>query len=308
MSVQAPSGGAWEVVTSLGREAGGPEAWPAYFARHARTFRMASSLFPPEDRRLVTGVYAFCRFTDDLVDDPGDRVSLADVRERLHAWAELAASAYAGARTGIPLLDDVLGEARRRDVSWRYPAALLEGVDMDLRPVRFPDWESLEKYTFCVAGAVGGWLTQLFGIFEEETLQEAHALGHGMQITNIARDVGEDWARGRLYVPEALLGKHGMEARDVGRLTDAPGPMPAWYVDVVEALIAKADAYYERAWPGIRKLPGSFRRPVAAAASAYRGIHREIRRNGHDNLRRRAHTSRARKVALAAVGLWRSRL
>ena len=84
-------------------------------------------------------------------------------------------------------LPEVVGTAGRRGVSWRYPEALLEGVGMDLTVTRYPDWESLERYTFCVAGAVGGWLTQLFGLHDESLLEKAHALGHGMQITNIVR-------------------------------------------------------------------------------------------------------------------------
>jgi phytoene synthase len=127
-----------------------------------------------------------------------------------------------------------------------------------------------------------------------------------MQITNIVRDVGEDWARGRLYLPGALLQSHGLAEGDIGRLAEGSGPLPSAYVDVVEAMIARADAYYEHAWPGIRALPGFFRRPVAAAASAYRGIHREVRRNGYDNLRRRAHTSMRAKLALVVGGLLRA--
>jgi phytoene synthase len=302
-----PQAGAIAEVTALARSAGGPDAWPAYFAHHAKTFRLAARLFPAAEAELVAGVYAFCRFTDDLVDEPHDAASDQRVRERLTAWTELTARAHGGEITEIPLLDEVLGEARRRGVSWKYPEALLEGVGMDLTVTRYPDWRTLERYTFCVAGAVGGWLTQLFGLHDPELLDQAHALGHGMQITNIVRDVGEDWARDRVYVPETLLAGHGLTADDIGRLARTQAPMPGAYVEMTEALIQAADAYYERAWPGIRALPGFFRRPVAAAAAAYRGIHREVRKNGYDNLRHRAHTSTVAKLVLAAGGLIRSR-
>lgn len=179
---------------------------------------------------------------------------------------------------------------------------------MDLTATRYADWPTLERYTFCVAGAVGGWLTQLFGLHDPELLDQAHALGHGMQITNIVRDVGEDWARDRVYLPETLLAAHGLAAEDIGKLIRTRDPLPRSYVEVTEAMIHAADAYYERAWPGIRVLPGFFRRPVAAAAAAYRGIHREVKRNGYDNLRRRAYTSTAAKLVLALKGLIRARL
>lgn len=293
-------------VVGLARAAGGPEAWEGYFAHHARTFRMAARLFPAAEARLVSGVYAFCRFTDDLVDEPGEGASESRVRARLEAWTSLAERSFRGEAVGIPLLDEVLGDASSRGVAWDYPAALLEGVGMDLTHSRYPDWETLERYTFCVAGAVGGWLTQLFGLHDPALLERAHALGHGMQLTNIVRDVGEDWTRGRVYLPATLLASHGLEADDIGRLMDAPRPLPSNWVAVVEAVMAAADDRYRHAWPGIRRLPGYFRRPVAAAAAAYRGIHREVRRNDHDNLARRGRTSRLTKLVLAAGGLLRS--
>jgi phytoene synthase len=290
-------------VAALARSVGGPEAWPSYFGRHAKTFRFASRLFPREQAGLIAGVYAFCRFTDDLVDAPGDAVG-ADVLEVwLEAWAHMARTAFEGRATGVPLLDVVLGEAGRRGVSWRYPDALLAGVGMDLTRSRYPDWATLEEYTFGVAGAVGGWTTQLFGIHDEALLARAHALGHGMQLTNIARDVGEDWQRGRVYLPSELLSEHGLDPADVGRLASVRGPLPSSWRNLTEGLLQRAERRYEEAWPGIRALPGWYGRPVAVAAQAYRGIHAEIRRNGYDNLRRRASTSTSTKLLLAASGL-----
>lgn len=286
---------------------GGPEAWPGYFGAHAKTFRFAARLFPREQASLVSGVYAYCRFTDDLVDEPFDGADAEVVAARLEAWSHLTRVAFEGHATGVPLLDVVLGEAARRGVSWRYPDALLAGVGQDLARVRYTDWPELETYTFGVAGAVGGWITQLFGIHDERLLQRAHALGHGMQLTNIARDVGEDLTSGRLYLPLRLLHAHGLTEGELRRLAATVQPLPPGYRGMVEELLARAEAYYEEAWPGIRALPGWYRRPVAVAAEAYRGIHPEIRASGYDNLRRRASTGTAAKLLLAASGLARSR-
>jgi phytoene synthase len=267
---------------------------------------MASRLFPRDEGASVAGVYAFCRFTDDLVDEPHDGAPPEEILDRLDAWRTLAHRGYVGEITGVPLVDTVMGEARRCGVSWLYPEALLDGVAMDLAGRRYADWDALEQYTFGVAGAVGGWMSQLFGIRDRDTLERAHALGHGMQLTNIVRDVGEDWRRGRVYLPDTVLHDHGLTLEDVGALMQRDGPLPGPYIDVVEATIARADAYYEHAWPAIRTLPGFFRRPVAAAAEAYRGIHQAVRRNRYDNLNRRAHTSRLARIALAIRGLIRA--
>lgn len=293
-------------VAALAQSVGGPEAWPTYFGRHAKTFRFASRFFSREKGSLVAGLYAFCRFTDDLVDAPGDAVPAEVVEAWLEAWAQMARSAFEGHTTGVPLLDVVMGEAGRRGVSWRYPDALMAGVGMDLTPARYPDWAALEEYTFGVAGAVGGWVTQLFGIHDEALLARAHALGHGMQLTNIARDVGEDWERGRVYLPLDLLREHGLAPADIGALAQSRGPLPCSWRTMTEALLVRAEERYEEAWPGIRALPGWYRRPVAVAAQAYRGIHAEIRRSGYDNLRRRASTGASAKLVLAASGLVRA--
>ena len=296
---------AWEVM-EMARAVGGPDGWASLFGRHARTFRFAARLFPREHGGLVRGLYAYCRFTDDLVDETDPEVDGERVRGRVEAWKAATRAAFAGEATGVPLLDEVVGEAGRRGVSWRYPDALLAGVAMDLSPAPFADWARLEAYTFGVAGAVGGWMTQLFGLDDPELLDAAHALGHAMQLTNIVRDVGEDLARGRLYLPLHLLEAHGLDRAALEALRLAPRPLPEAYRRVVDAVMARADGWYAHAWPGIRRLPPWFRRPVAVAAEAYRGIQREVRRAGHDNLRRRAHTSFPVKLVLASRGLARA--
>jgi 15-cis-phytoene synthase len=293
-------------VRSQALALGGPEQWPAYFGRHAKTFRLASRLFPADAAGMISGVYAFCRFTDDLVDDPVGAAGPEPVRERLSVWRTLTEQAWAGRPTGIPVLDEVIGGAAARGVSMRYPLALLDGVEMDLDRASYESWRQLEQYTFCVAGAVGGWLTQGFGFHDPTLLHCAHSLGHAMQLTNIARDVGEDWERGRVYVPLELFAAHDLDPSDLGMLPGPGTPMPGAWIRVVETLLSRADAHYARAWPGIHALPGWYRRPVAAAATAYRGIHDEIRGNGYDNLTRRAHTSRSRKLWLATMGVARS--
>jgi 15-cis-phytoene synthase len=306
LQVRASTPAAIDEVRGFALELGGPERWRTYFGEHAKTFRLAARLFPEDAARTVAGVYAYCRFTDDLVDEPADGAGADRVRARLAAWRMLTEAAWDGEETGIPLLDGVIADAARSGVSRRYPMALLDGVAMDLERTRYQTWHDLERYTFGVAGAVGGWLTQAFGIHDAALLERAHDLGHAMQLTNIARDVGEDLARGRLYVPVRVLHEHGLSPGDLDGIAASGGPPPVSYTEVVEALLARADAYYGRAWPAIGALPSWYRRPVAAAAAAYRGIHDEIRRNDYDNLRRRAHTSTVRKILLAAGGIARA--
>jgi phytoene synthase len=290
-------------VRSWAKSLGGPREWSAYFGEHARTFHLAARLFPPREAGLVAGLYAYCRFTDDLVDDPHDTPTDDALGIRLELWREWSMAAFDGQLSGIPVVDIVLSTAAQRGVSRIYPDALIDGVAMDLAPRAYATWADLERYTFGVAGAVGGWLCQLFDIHDPDLLERAHALGHGMQLTNIARDVGEDLERGRVYLPTELLDAHQLTAADIAEMARGERPVSDAYRAAVRDLLTRAEGYYDVAWPGIRELPGFFRRPVAAAAAAYRGIHREIRRNGYDNLTQRAYTSLGRKLYLAGTGL-----
>ena len=316
-------------------------AWGGYFARNSRTFSFASLLLPPPERRLVREIYAFCRFTDDLVDGgpsgrdgragrseggagrndggpgrsdgeagwsderPGRREgrgTAARSYRTLDAWEHLCRAAYEGDVTGIPLVDTVMGEMARRRIPFALAAELIAGVRMDVEPRRYRSMEELRRYTYRVASVVGAWLTQAFGVRDPWVLERAHALGHAMQLTNIIRDVGEDLALGRVYLPADRMAAHNLSRASLVRMRGR-GALDAGYPALIEEMMAEADAHYEMAREGIPHLPTSFQRPVAVAAEAYRGIQDRVRANGYDNLTRRAYTSRRRKVVLAARGL-----
>ncbi|MDT8341648.1 MAG: squalene/phytoene synthase family protein, partial [Longimicrobiales bacterium] len=145
-------------------------------------------------------------------------------------------------------------------------------------------------------------VTELFGLHDRALLERAYALGHAMQLTNILRDVGEDWRRGRLYLPTEELARFGLGWDDVGALAER-GEVPAGWAAFTEHLMAAAERQYAWAFEAVPALPPFYRRTVAVAARVYRGIHDEIRRNGYDNGTLRAHTSLLRKVRLGAQGL-----
>jgi 15-cis-phytoene synthase len=139
---------------------------------------------------------------------------------------------------------------------------------------------------------------------QPEVLERAASLGHAMQLTNILRDVGEDWRAGRLYLPAELLARHGLAEADLAAMHDGVRPIDPRYRALLGELMEEAEQEYTRAFAAIPSLPPAFQGPVAVAARVYRGIHAEIRRRGYDNLRRRAHTSTAAKLGLAARALW----
>jgi 15-cis-phytoene synthase len=276
--------------------------WERLMAEHARSFRFAARLFPADRREQVVGVYAWCRYTDDLVDEAD--LPPRELEARLDAWLDLSRRAYDGEPTGNVMADRVMGEMRAAGVPFGYAAELIEGMRMDVRGTSYGTLAELRVYTYRVASVVGLWVTELFGIRDPWMLDRAAALGHAMQLTNILRDVGEDLRRGRLYLPTTWLAGHGLDRRDLEGMMHS-GRIEPEYRQLVERLLRVAEDEYELAAPAIDRLPAFYRRPVAVAAHVYRGIHASLRRNGYDNLNRRAHTSLADKFRLGVAALGR---
>jgi 15-cis-phytoene synthase len=227
-----------------------------------------------------------------------------ELEARLDAWLNLSRRAYDGEPTGNVMADRVMGEMRAAGVPFGYAAELIEGMRMDVRGTGYGTLAELRIYTYRVASVVGLWVTELFGIRDPWMLDRAASLGHAMQLTNILRDVGEDLRRGRLYLPTTWLAGHGLDRRDLEGMMHS-GRIESEYQHLVERLLRVAEDEYELASPAIDRLPAFYRRPVAVAAHVYRGIHASLRRNGYDNLNRRAHTSLADKFRLGVAALGR---
>jgi phytoene synthase len=285
-------------VPSLG-ELGNPRA---YLARHSRSFRFAAALLRGPERDRVVRVYAWCRFTDDLVD--GTTPGTADAGARLDEWMAVSRAAYDGRPSGVALIDRVMGDMAERSIPFKYAEALGVGMRSDLQFSPFADMDHLRIYTYRVAGVVGQWLTELHDVHDPWMLDRAAALGHAMQLTNILRDVGEDWDRGRVYLPTASLDRHGVSLRDLGAMRRGERPVTGAYRDLVEDLMDQTMRDYRLAREALPGLPPAFRRSVAVAAAVYEGILTAIRRNGYDNFGQRAFTTTTRKMALAAEALW----
>lgn len=281
-----------------------PAADPiAYLAGNSRSFRFATRFLPGDEARRIAEVYAFCRFTDDLVDG-APVVPAEEVAERLGEWEYLARRAHAGVATGIPLLDGPLGRTGRLEVGFRYAQALIDGMRMDLAPRRYANLEELGLYAYRVAGAVGQWLTELAGVRGAWALERAADLGQAMQITNVLRDVGEDWRRGRLYLPLDVMARHGFAPDSLAEASRWGGEPPLAWRSLMEELMEVAERHYRSALQGIPCLPGYFQRPVLVAALVYREIHEALRQNGYDNIGRRAVVSPAAKIAVGCRALW----
>jgi phytoene synthase len=267
-----------------------------FFAHHSRSFSFAARLLPAEFRPTVQAIYAFCRVTDDLVDEPDD--APLPPLHLLERWEALARAAQRGTRTGVRVIDEALYNAP----TFEYAAQLIEGMRMDARNVRYGSMRELHVYTHRVAGVVGQWLIAAHGVRDPWLLERAARLGHAMQLTNILRDVGEDWRRGRFYLPADRMRAHGVTFSDIEWLAAAGHVSPA-YRALIDDMLMEADAAYADAYEAIPRLPRALQRGMYAAALIYHALHESLRANGYNNGTRRATTTWLTKVRRAIPAL-----
>jgi phytoene synthase len=259
----------------------------------SRSFFVASLFLPRAVCEPAAALYAFCRCADDAVDLSGDaRAALARLHERLdRVYAERP----------LPMAADrALADIVRRFALPRALLdALLEGFSWDAAGRGYETFADLTDYAARVAGAVGAMMAMLMGARAAAVVARACDLGVAMQLSNIARDVGEDARAGRLYLPMGWL-------REVGVEPDAwladPVFTPAIGV-VVQRLLRAADGLYARAEAGIAGLPFACRPGITAARLLYAEIGRAVERQGLDSVSRRAFVPGRRKLALLAGGL-----
>jgi 15-cis-phytoene synthase len=264
----------------------------ALTAKNSRSFFIASSLLPRGKREAVRALYAFCRISDDLVDCPTD-----DGPRKLAEWRTRALE-------GDPLHHDLVAAAwvdarSRYQIPRPYVAQLLDGVERDFSQVRYQTFDELALYCYSVASTVGLMSMHIIGYSGAEAIPDAVKLGVALQLTNILRDVGEDWLNGRVYLPQDELRAFGLSESDLaaGQVTDR-------WRDFMRFQIARARQLYRESLPGVELLHRSGQHAIAAAATIYAAILDDIEANDYDVFSRRAYVDTARKLGHLARTWW----
>jgi len=250
------------------------------------SFHAASKLLPTKVRDPALALYAFCRLADDEVDE-GDYQAGAVLRlqERLDA-------AYAGKPHNAPEDRAFTAIIEEFDMPRALPDALLEGLAWDAAEHRYDTLSGVRDYSARVASAVGAMMCVLMRVRDPDALARACDLGIAMQLTNIARDVGEDARMGRIYLPLDWLTEAGIDP--VNFVHD---PLPTDDVRrMVKRLLHEADRLYRRSEAGIDVLPLRARTGIWASRLIYAGIGKQLRRQGFDSISMRARTTRRQKL------------
>ncbi len=270
--------------------------------RYAKTFYFASIFLPAPKRNACYAVYAFCRYIDDLVDTStaaGAKPNRTTIDRTIAEWQRRLDHVYAG-----DLVDDAVmiawGDTLQQfKIDRHLPSQLVEGVMTDLRPsVRFDTFDELRSYCYKVASVVGLMTSAIFGYTDARAKEHAIDLGIAMQLTNILRDVGEDYQNGRIYIPREDLERFGLDERNIASHRVCPR-----FRDLMCFQVARAHNHYERADRGIPMLDRDSRLTVTLMSHNYRRILTVIEHNGYDVYSSRASVPLHRKL-MAIPTLW----
>jgi 15-cis-phytoene synthase len=262
--------------------------------RAAGNFYHAFRILPAEQRRALCALYAFLRVADDLGDGPAP----TEVKRRdLARWrADLDACLRGEYRH--PLFPALHHAVERFAVPRRYLEEVLDGVAMDLDVTRYDTFAELYRYCYRVAGAVGLACIHVWGFADPRARAHAESAGVAFQLTNILRDLGEDSARGRVYLPREDLDSFGYAPDDLAR-----GVRDERFRALMGFQAGRAYSYYDGAAPLAGLLPPAGRAVFLVMLRTYRGLLDEIVRRDYDVFSRRVRLGGLYKLWLAARAL-----
>jgi phytoene synthase len=258
--------------------------------REAGNFYSAFRVLPGPQRLAMCALYAFMRVADDLSDGPGD---VAAKRASLAAWRQGLRQALRGDYSH-PVHPGLHHTVRTHAVPHHYLEAVLDGVQMDLVSVTYATFHELKLYCYRVASAVGLACIHVWGFSDERAIGHAESAGLAFQLTNILRDLGEDAARGRVYLPREELARFGYDVESLRR-----GERDDRFRALMRFQMERARACYDAAWPLAPLLPPAGRAVFLAMARTYRALLDAIERQDYDVFSRRVSVNRWRKLFLA---------
>jgi phytoene synthase len=266
-------------------------------ARHGRTYYLATMLLPGWKRRHVHALYGFVRYADEIVDDLSSSLTGEEKAAALRAWGErfFAGLDDPAAAAGDPILPAVRHTVRAFDLDRGDFAAFMDSMTMDLTVDGYASYDDLLVYMEGSAAVIGTMMTPILESPDPAAAREhARQLGLAFQLTNFVRDVGEDLARGRVYLPQADLDRFGVTRGDLaaGKVTQSVRDLLAFEID-------RARGHYRAAAPGIALLAPSSRPAIRTASVLYGEILDQVEQAGYDVLNGRVRVPLRRRLAVA---------
>ncbi len=270
----------------------------------SKSFSLAAKLFDAQTRDAAVFLYGWCRYCDDQVDDAGKAADRAELERRLQALRNKTASAFSFEAQPEPVFTALQYIVHRYGIPAHYALELIEGMAMDVRETRYATLRELLLYCYRVAGTVGLMMSHVMGLRNESALKHAADLGIAMQLTNIARDIVEDAAMGRIYLPLSWLAEAGIEPPEI-----AASHNREKLALLTRRLLREADSYYRSGDAGLWHLSFRSAAAVAAARQVYSEIGSLILSRGAHAWDQRGYVTGGRKfwvVLRGVLGLLRS--
>ena len=262
-------------------------------ASSGSSFYYSFMFLPPNRRRAITALYAFCREVDDVVDECQD---LQIASTKLAWWRQEVAKLYAG-KPEHPVTQALVPVIAEFSVPQEQLLEIIDGMEMDLQQSRYLDFKALSLYCYRVASVVGLLAAEIFGFQDRKTLKYAHDLGMAFQLTNIIRDVGEDARRGRVYLPMDELKRFEVPVADILNARHSDN-----FRKLMEFQIERAEQFYAQAMSMLPAVDRKTQRPGLVMAAIYRTLLEEIKNDGCLVLNQRTSLTPIRKLWIA----WRT--
>ena len=278
----------------------------------AKNFKYAFLILPSEKRDALCAVYAFMRHADDLSDEPG--LSAAERRQRLDEWREALHRAVAGEATDSPVLLALADTQRRFNIPLELFDQLVAGTEMDIASeqpsattpaIQYRTFDDLRRYCYHVASVVGLISIRIFGYRDPEAESLAERCGLAFQLTNIIRDVREDAAMSRVYLPEEDLARFGRSAADLAPARLSNGFQPQSFRPVLEFEVERAREFYQSADRLLPLIDRESRPALWVLVEIYRRLLEKIAARGYDVFSQRVSLSTAEKLSVLSRGFVR---
>jgi len=259
-------------------------------ATSGSSFYYSFMFLPPDKRRAITALYAFCREVDDVVDECSDE----NVARTTLNWWRMEVSAIYGGKPQHPVAQALAPLVKQFNLPQEHLHEIIDGMEMDLNQHTYADFKALQLYCYRVASVVGLLAAEIFGYTDRKTLKYAHDLGIAFQLTNIIRDVGEDARRGRIYLPLDELAKFGVHTGDILDAKEKEG-----FQQLMQFQVERAQRFYIQAFEQLPVADRKTQRTGLIMAAIYRATLDEVVASGCHVLKERVSLTPLRKLWLA---------
>ena len=271
-------------------------------AANSKSFYISAKMLPREKRWATFALYGFCRFVDNLIDNPRDR-SEFEILQEINYFENELHIAYRKGESEHPVIRSFILVAKKYNIPIEYPLDLIEGVKMDMGLIRYKTFDDLYLFCYRVASVVGLMMTHVMGYRDKAAFKYAEKLGIAMQLTNILRDIKEDKDNDRIYLPHDELEKFGISDWHIFN-----EKFTTKFKDMMQFQVKRAAQYYEEAYPGIEMLSRDSQFAIYSASKIYRGILGKVEAQNYNPFSGRVFVPKSKKLAILFKELFRTKI